>query len=293
MKMNRKIIPMLIIVSTLVPHSDAKFMEIGAQEELHRAATAARKHGIDSVFIEKILKSGEGEFVSRAVRINITNYAKPPDYRSHYNRKSVKEVRMFIRDNKKILADAQKTTRVKKEVIASILWIESRCGQITGNYHVASVFLSLLLASDSLYVRQSVDGVSEGQTLDSSQLDSVRALILRRAKKKVTWAVEELRALSIIDKRGVMNVSKLRGSWAGAFGYAQFIPTSYERWAVDGDSDGDIDLYSIPDAVFSIGNYLKNNGWGKVRSQQRRAIHHYNNSDAYVNAVFTLARRVR
>lgn len=286
-------IPVLFIVSILVSYSEAKFMEIDANEEFQRATKAARVHGIDAAFIEKIINSGKGKFVSRVVRINTTNYAKPPDYSSHYNKMSVREVRRFIKANKKILKTAQKKTTVRKEIIASILWIESRCGQITGNYNVVSVFLSLLLASDTMYVRQSLAGVIEGQALDSFQLDSVRSLILRRAKQKVAWAVEELRALSNIDKRRVIDVISLHGSWAGAFGYAQFLPSSYQRWAVDGDADGDIDLYSIPDAVFSIGNYLKSNGWGKVRSKQRRAVHHYNNSDAYVKAVFTLARRVR
>jgi membrane-bound lytic murein transglycosylase B len=89
-----------------------------------------------------------------------------------------------------------------------------------------------------------------------------------------------------------MNVVDLRGSWAGAFGYPQFLPSSYLKWAVDGDNDGDIDLYTIADAAFSIGNYLKSNGWSVKPSARKNAIHHYNNSDAYVKAVYTLANKL-
>jgi membrane-bound lytic murein transglycosylase B len=62
---------------------------------------------------------------------------------------------------------------------------------------------------------------------------------------------------------------------------------------VDGDADRTIDLYSLVDAGHSIANYLRKNGWTASRSKQRKAVHHYNNSDAYVNAVFTLAEKVR
>ena len=132
----------------------------------------------------------------------------------------------------------------------------------------------------------------EKQDLDSAQVDSVRALIEKRAARKTRWAIKELKALEEIDARGVMDVSRLNGSWAGAFGYPQFLPSSYRTWAVDGDGDGTIDLYHFPDAAHSIANYLRDNGWTSKRSRQRKAVHHYNNSDAYVNAVFTLASKV-
>ena len=74
---------------------------------------------------------------------------------------------------------------------------------------------------------------------------------------------------------------------------SQFLPSSYLSWAVDGDSNGAIDLNDIDDAMYSVANYLKCNGWGKTTSQQRAAVYHYNNSNAYVDAVLTLAQKAR
>ena len=55
---------------------------------------------------------------------------------------------------------------------------------------------------------------------------------------------------------------KLRGSWAGAFGQTQFMPSTYLRLAVDGDGDGRRDLIdSVPDALASTANFLKHAGW--------------------------------
>lgn len=61
---------------------------------------------------------------------------------------------------------------------------------------------------------------------------------------------------------GDLKPEGLTGSWAGAFGHTQFMPTTYQRIAVDGDGDGRRDLVaSVPDALASTANYLKQAGW--------------------------------
>ncbi|MCZ8184529.1 MAG: lytic murein transglycosylase [Beijerinckiaceae bacterium] len=72
----------------------------------------------------------------------------------------------------------------------------------------------------------------------------------------------ELVSTMKIVQRGDLDAEKLRGSWAGAFGHTQFIPSTYLRLAVDFDGDGRRDLVdSIPDALASTANYLKKSGW--------------------------------
>lgn len=72
---------------------------------------------------------------------------------------------------------------------------------------------------------------------------------------------EFIAALQILQS-GDVKPEALRGSWAGAFGHAQFMPSTFQRSAVDFDGDGKRDLIgSIPDALGSIANYLKNAGW--------------------------------
>jgi lytic murein transglycosylase len=72
----------------------------------------------------------------------------------------------------------------------------------------------------------------------------------------------ELMATLKIIQRGDLRQEQLMGSWAGAFGHTQFIPTTYLRLAVDGDSDGRRDLVdSIPDALHSTANFMARAGW--------------------------------
>lgn len=72
----------------------------------------------------------------------------------------------------------------------------------------------------------------------------------------------ELLALVKLIDQGDLQAQGLTGSWAGAFGHTQFMPSTYARIAVDGDGDGRRDLVgSIPDALASTANYLKRAGW--------------------------------
>jgi lytic murein transglycosylase len=72
----------------------------------------------------------------------------------------------------------------------------------------------------------------------------------------------ELFAVLQILQNGDMKPDALRGSWAGAFGHTQFMPSTYQRSAVDFDGDGRRDLVdSVPDALGSVANYLKRAGW--------------------------------
>jgi membrane-bound lytic murein transglycosylase B len=72
---------------------------------------------------------------------------------------------------------------------------------------------------------------------------------------------ELLQALEIIDA-GHIEAEDMQGSWAGAMGQCQFMPSSFLKYAVDGDGDGAIDIWnSIPDVLASAANYLHQAGW--------------------------------
>lgn len=259
---------------------------------LARAVQRARERGVDSAFLAGLLLAPGTAFDEKYVRINVTNYAGTPDYSFNLTPQSVEKVRAFLTQHDSLLRRADSIYGVPKEVIASLLWVESKHGVVLGKNHVASVYLSTLLASDAEFVEKNTASVMTAQKIDSTKIDSVRAAILKRAERKVKWSAEQLKALQEIHRRRTMNVHTLQGSWAGAFGMPQFIPSSYLSWAADGNNDGTIDLNDLNDAVVSVANYLRKNGWGAAESQQRAAVHHYNNSNAYVDCVLTLAAKV-
>jgi membrane-bound lytic murein transglycosylase B len=116
---------------------------------------------------------------------------------------------------------------VPSRIIAGIWGVESNFGAFSGT-------------------RPTID------SLATLAYDPRRSTLFRR---------ELFSALEILD-RGDIEHARMRGSWAGAMGQPQFMPSSYLNYAVDYDGDGRKDIWTTTEDVFaSIGNYLKGHGW--------------------------------
>ena len=92
-------------------------------------------------------------------------------------------------------------------------------------------------------------------------------------RRSAFFRAELLSAIEILDL-GDIDVAHMRGSWAGAMGQPQFMPSSYLKWAEDFDADGRRDIWSSPPDVFaSIANYMKAHGWtaGQIWGREVKA----------------------
>lgn len=98
------------------------------------------------------------------------------------------------------------------------------------------------------------------QTGDRNVVQSTATLACV-GRRQAYFKDEFLTALEILN-RGDLNPEQMRGSWAGAFGGTQFMPTAFKRFAVDGDGDGRRDVVDNPaDLIASTANNLKKDGW--------------------------------
>ncbi|PLY00363.1 MAG: lytic murein transglycosylase [Desulfuromonas sp.] len=123
--------------------------------------------------------------------------------------------------------------------------------RIEKQYRVQKRFLVALWGIESSYGRA------------AGQRPVIQSLATLAYKKRRThyFRKELIEALKILDA-GHVTLDELKGSWAGAMGPFQFMPTSYTHYAVDGDGDGRIDIWSsVPDALASAANYLKMARW--------------------------------
>jgi lytic murein transglycosylase len=99
--------------------------------------------------------------------------------------------------------------------------------------------------------------------ITSSEMD-VLATMAFMGDRKELFMKELVAALQMVEQG--IDPSVMKGSWAGAMGQPQFMPSSYLKYAVDFDGDGDKDIWnSVPDALGSIANYLVAKGWQKGR----------------------------
>ncbi len=140
----------------------------------------------------------------------------------------VQQGRQMLRQHASTLAAAEARYGVPKETIVAVWGVESNYGQVRGRWSLPQA-------------------LSTAACLGPRRREFFRG---------------ELIATMKIIQRGDLRKEQLMGSWAGAFGHTQFIPTTYLRLAVDGDGDGRRDLVdSIPDALHSTANFMARAGW--------------------------------
>ena len=100
-----------------------------------------------------------------------------------------------------------------------------------------------------------------GSTLGSHNIPASLATLAYDGRRSAFFRSQLLDALRIIDA-GHVSAADMKGSWAGAMGHMQFMPSTFRAYAMDGDGDARIDLWqSLPDALHSGANYLKRAGW--------------------------------
>ncbi|MGE3875489.1 MAG: lytic murein transglycosylase, partial [Parvibaculaceae bacterium] len=128
-------------------------------------------------------------------------------------------------------------------------------GQIEKRYKVDRNILLAIWGMESNFGR------------DKGQMKVMRSLAtLLYSGSRKDYAREQYVAALKILKSGIVSVQNFTGSWAGAMGHTQFIPTSYLTYAVDWTGDGKKDIWnSAPDALASTANYLAKNGWRNDR----------------------------
>ncbi len=183
----------------------------------------------------------------------------------------------FFRAHQATLERVRDRHHVDPAVIVSILMWESGLGTKVGEYVAFNAF-----ASQAFFI-------DEANALALARKDEKKLLDPDRQAHRVdairSRARANLATLVRVCKGKKLDPLSVKGSWAGALGYPQFMPASL-RWAEDGDGDGKIDLYSFDDSIASVARYLDEHGFGKSR---KRAVWEYNHEAAYVRGVLAFA----
>ncbi|GAB3285423.1 lytic murein transglycosylase B [Parahaliea aestuarii] len=134
----------------------------------------------------------------------------------------------FYAAHRETLERAEAETGVPAEIIVAIIGVETSYGRITGNYRV---------------------------------MDALSTLAFDYPRRSAFFS-KELKNYLLLTRDQGMDPMALKGSYAGAMGYGQFMPSSYRSYAVDFDGDGRTDIWNNPeDAIGSVANYFKRHGW--------------------------------
>ena len=134
----------------------------------------------------------------------------------------------FWRENEAVLEAARESFQVAPEYVVAIIGVETRFGRIMGSYRV---------------------------------LDALSTLAFDYPPRAEFFRNELTEFLLLVREEG-RTAGEFKGSYAGAMGYGQFIPSSYRHYAVDFDGDGARDIWTnTTDAIGSVANYFAEHGW--------------------------------
>jgi membrane-bound lytic murein transglycosylase B len=210
-------------------------MPVAADYDTHAAADAfvakmVDEHAFAPEDVRSLLAAAERQQSILDAIARPAEKTKPwYEYREIFlNDRREREGVEFLRAHRGTLARAQARTGVPAEIIVAILGVETYYGRVAGSYRV---------------------------------LDALSTLAFDYPPRSSFFSGELENFLLLTREQG-LNPVELKGSYAGAMGYGQFMPSSYRAYAVDFDEDGVADIWNNPeDAIGSVANYLARHGW--------------------------------
>ncbi len=188
-----------------------------------------KKHKLDKEFIKNVLSSAK--YKHKIIKL-IRSPAEKKTFRKYMNifltEKRIKKGIDFHKKHMKALKAVEEKYKIPSEIIVSIIGVETFYGERVGNFRA---------------------------------IDSLSTLAFTY-KRRSSFFRSELEKFFLLIRREDFSYNEIYGSYAGALGVPQFMPSSYLRYARDHDLDGKIDLWkSYPDIFASVANYLKEHGW--------------------------------
>lgn len=188
---------------------------------------------------------------------------------------------LYLQQRDVFLSTFRQTKVAPNDIVAILNW-ESRLGRYKGQFPVFDT-----LTAQYFYIGDMERLLYQEGAYNQPGVTS-RAEALGRVQKLKHRARMNLIELLVQSKQKGIDPKSIKGSWAGAIGIPQFMPASM-KYAADGNGDGRIDLNTMPDAIMSIANYLKENGYHTKGRQT--AVKRYNPDDVYVKGVLLYSEK--
>jgi membrane-bound lytic murein transglycosylase B len=200
-----------------------------AAEKAAFAAEVAKEHGVAIERVDALLAQAKYQ---QSIIDAITRPAEAKPWKAYrpifMTPQRISDGRAFLAQHRDALAQVEADTGVPAEMIVAIIGVETSYGRITGSYRVL----------DALYT------------------------LAFHYPKRAPFFRSELMHLMPLTQEESLDAATIKGSYAGAMGWGQFMPSSYRAYAKDGDGDGRRDLFgSLPDVFASVANYFVAHGW--------------------------------
>lgn len=208
-------------------------------------------------WVRDFKKDAMGKGISESVIDNAMEGFKPNARIIELDRKQPEGTMTFAKYKKRVISDARvaQGRRLYKEHRGLL-------EDVASEYGVPAQYIVALWGIETSY-GNNTGGFNVPHALATLAYDGRRSKFFRK---------ELINALKIVDA-GHIDGKKMKGSWAGAMGQNQFMPSSFHAYAVDGNGDGKRDIWtSLPDVFASTANYLSKSGWKEDQKWGRRVV---------------------
>jgi len=232
MKFSHIITSLIVVSITLIPLKNLQ-AKILNEEGFKQYVVELKKEALAQGFEQSLIETSFAnvKFHKRAVTADRKQPEKVETLDTYLPKRvpswKVKKARVLYKEHKEILTQIGNDYAVQPRFIVALWGLETNFGKFTGGYNVVSALSTLAY---------------EG-------------------RREVFFKTQLWAALTILDE-GHIKIENMKGSWAGAMGQNQFMPTSFLAYAVDGDGDGKKDIWQNQIDIFaSMANYLQKEGW--------------------------------
>ena len=246
------------------------------------------QEGFDPVMLKTLFQKPDVHFEPRTMSLFFMHSEARVNYDQFLSQESLQKARKYIQDHLLDLDSAEKNFGVNKEVITAIMLVETRLGTYLGNSSILNTLSSLAAMKDSGLRDVVWNSIQEDRRPSRSAFEE-------KADAKSAWAFQELKAYLKYTGREKIDPTTIFGSYAGAMGISQFMPSNILTYGRDGNQVGKIDLFNPSDAIASIANYLKSFGWKPGISYEAAfdVVYHYNHSKVYVTTILKIADQLK
>lgn len=198
----------------------------------------ASRHALDPAWVRQQI--GQAQRMPQVIRLMAPAPTGTPKNWAAYRARFIEPRRIeagaaFWEAHRAALDRAQATFGVPASVIVGVIGVETLYGRYTGNFRVIDALSTLAFDFPESHPR---------------------------AASRAAFFRDELEQYLLLTHNNGLDPQTLRGSYAGAMGWSQFMPSSWTKYAIDFDGDGHIDLFnSVDDVIGSVANYFFTYGW--------------------------------
>ncbi|MBF0259374.1 MAG: lytic murein transglycosylase [Desulfamplus sp.] len=278
----------LVVISSFLYLQTAYGDDTQNQNQFNTVKDRLIKDGFSVEDIGKIYSNPKVSPELKGVSLFFVHSESKLNYDQFLSDKSINSALAYLKNHEAELDNAESIYGVDKTVITAIMLVETRLGTYLGNRAVINILSTMSSLSESSQRERLWNFLSDQQRIARDKFD-------KKVDSKSAWAYQELKSLLKYSTREGIDPVEIQGSYAGAMGIAQFMPSNALTLAKDGDLDGKVNLFNHVDAMHSIANYLKHHGWQPDvdREQARKVLYKYNHSNVYVDTLLKISDRLK